>query len=127
MSHDRVELKPCPTPWCEQKGGEPYVFERRRDCLGVYCPSCGVSTGYFPNEAAAIEQWNTRTLDPSIESLQAEVERLREVQCVTAQAQALLDKVDADSSVRWKFFNELRALRQALAAKEQTREHEENR
>ncbi len=53
-------LLPCPTPWCDSKGGEPYVFERRYDCLGVYCPSCSVSTGYHRTQAAAIEQWNTR-------------------------------------------------------------------
>jgi hypothetical protein len=63
---ERVALEPCPTPWCDGKGGEPYVFERRRDVLGVYCPSCGVTTPYLPTQEEAVAIWNDRpALEPS--------------------------------------------------------------
>lgn len=64
------DLKPCPTPWCDGKGGAPYVFERRFDCLGVYCPSCSVSTDYHPNTEAAVRQWNTRALEAARQTTQ---------------------------------------------------------
>lgn len=59
-----IELKACPTPWCDGIGGEPYVFERRFDAFGVYCPTCSVSTPYFKTAAEGIECWNTRPEPP---------------------------------------------------------------
>jgi hypothetical protein len=115
MSDDRVKLKSC--PWCH-----------RDDCLElgerlgwqiIYCDYCGACGPYPVGKLTPEEAWNTRTLDPSIESLQAEVERLRHL------VRSYVDPfgvVPADHAIVLALgTDDEEGYHQALAAKEQTR------
>lgn len=141
MTDDRVELKPC-----AHCGSSDVELQSSIIDTMVRCNDCGCRTGaaYFTNgkdhadrcalkayaQKRAIAAWNTRAIDPSIESLQAEVERrttgLRNADLLLTE---LLDGpskgefygLGKGEPLRAKVDTVRRVIRQALAAKEQTR------
>lgn len=132
MSDDRVELKPC--PWCSATPVVEHV--NIGDCKWrCSCPNwneCEAQPETFGETAKqATEAWNTRALDPSIESLQAEVAELRKqrlmiLTAVYPEAPKFVATICDESLDRsGALLGEVRELgRQALAAKEQTHGHQ---
>ena len=124
MSDDRVELKPCPfcgkipTIVCpdDSYGSAMVTCGDRNECPVDVTSWADLKAGETLTDAIAA--WNQR--DPSIESLQAEVERYRQALVLlsssfeTGWASRLNDRAAVIGRVEG-------IARQALAAKEQTR------
>lgn len=85
-----TKLKNC--PFCEGEISEPakLTFGWRVNCLGK-CGSDFTLSGQ--NYEAALKVWNTRTPDPQIESLTAQLEEAKENQRVAIKA---LEKIEND-------------------------------
>ena len=68
-----VNLKPC--PFC---GGEPILRDHDMWPMCSACQCEGPGTSFGMSRKRAVTLWNTRTPDPAVAVLEAEVARLRE-------------------------------------------------
>ena len=60
--NNQVELKACPTPWCNDGIGaiEHDSPETGLDFYAAECTICRVNTGYSQDKKKVVLMWNTR-------------------------------------------------------------------
>lgn len=88
------ELRPC-----DHCKGEAGLYRKMlSDDLPyhVECHECGARTRDCADKPEAIAAWNTRATDAELDSLRAEVERLREREAMTHRIKLATDASFAD-------------------------------
>lgn len=71
----KVELKPCPNPWCRRKFPPKAYRHIGSTTRYVHCDDCGMDGPTADTEAEAIAAWNTRP-EASLSSMVALDEEL---------------------------------------------------